>query len=66
MVAQNYTSLSRLFDKLAPLKKICSVDDIRTLKAILRINEVIWRNNPLIFFNFQKSCMAVKHAIDEN
>ena len=26
---------------------------------------MIWRKNPL-FVNFQKSCMAVKHAIDEN
>ena len=43
-------------------------DDIRALKAIRRKNEVIWRNN-LLFVNFeifQKSCMAVKHAIDEN
>ena len=42
--------------------------DIRALKAIRRKNEVIRRENPL-FVNFeicQKSCMAVKHAIDEN
>ena len=28
----------------------------------------IWRENPLFvnFEKFQKSCMAVKHAIDEN
>ena len=50
------TSLSRLLDKLAPLKKICSVDrhmsdwmtdNIRALKAKRRKNEVIWRKNPL-------------------
>ena len=50
VVAQYDTSLSRLLDKLAPLKKICSVDkpmsdwmtdDIRALKAIRRKNEVI-------------------------
>ena len=40
-------------------------DDIRALKAKRRKNEVIWRKNPL-FVNFQKSCMAVKNAIDEN
>ena len=77
VVAQYDTSLSRVLDKLAPLKKICSVDrpmsdwmtdDIRALKAKRRKNEVIWRKNPL-FVNFeicQKSCMAVKYAIDEN
>ena len=71
VVAQYDTSLSRLLDKLAPLKKICSVDrpmtdwmtdDIQALKAKRRKNEVIWRKNPL-FVNleiFQKSCMAVK------
>ena len=75
-MAQYDTSLSRLLDKLSPLKKICSVDrpmsewitdEIRALKAIRRKNEVVWRKNPL-FVNveiFQKSCMAVKHAIDE-
>ena len=56
VVAQYDTSLSRLLDKLAPLKKICSVDrpmsdwmtdDIRALKAKRRKNEVIWRKNPL-------------------
>ena len=77
VVAQHDTSLSRLLDKLAPLKKICSVgrpmsdwmtDDIRALKAIRRKNEVILRKNPLFvnFDIFQKSCMTVKHAIDEN
>ena len=77
VVAQYDTSLSRLLDKPAPLKKICSVDrpmsdwmtdDIRALKAKRRKNEVIWRKNPLFvnFENFQKSCMAVKYAIDEN
>ena len=42
--------------------------DIRALKAKRRKNEVIWRKNPLfvIFQIFQKSCMAVKYAIDEN
>ena len=42
-------------------------DDIRALKAIRRENEVIWRENPLFvnFELFQKSCMAVNHAIDE-
>ena len=43
-------------------------DDIRALKAKRRKNDVIWRNNPL-FVNleiFQKSCMTVKYAIDEN
>ena len=43
-------------------------EDIRALKAKRRINEVIWRKNPL-FVNFEifhKSCMAVKYAIDEN
>ena len=76
-MAQYDTSLSRLLDKLAPLKNICSVDrpmsdwmtdDIRALKAKRRKNEVIWRKNPM-FVNleiFQKSCMAVKYAIDEN
>ena len=53
VVAQYDTSLSRLLDKLAPLKKICSVDrpmsdwmtnDIRALKAKRRKNEVICRN----------------------
>ena len=78
VVAQYDTSLSRLLpDKLAPLKKICSVDrpmsdwmtdDIRALKAKRCKNEVIWRKNPLFvnFDIFQKSCMAVKYAIDEN
>ena len=77
VVAQYDTSLSRLLDKLAPLKKICSVDrpmsdwmtdDIQALKAKRRKNEVIWRENPLFvnFVIFQKSCMAVKNAIDEN
>ena len=77
VVAQYDTSLSRLLDKLAPLKKICSVDrpmsewmtdDIRALKAKRRNNEVICRENPLFvnFEFFQKSCMAVKYAIDEN
>ena len=77
VVAQYDTSLSRLLDKLAPLKKICSVDrpmsdwmtdNIRALKAKRRKNEVIWRKNPLFvnFENFQESCMAVKNAIDEN
>ena len=76
-MAQHDTSFSRLLDKLAPLKKICSVDrpmsdwmtdDIRALKAKRRKNEVIWRKNPLFvnFEHFQKSCMAVKYAIDEN
>ena len=76
-MAQYDTSLSRLLDKLAPLKKICSVDrpmsdwmtdDIQALKAKRRKNEVIWRENPLFvnFEIFQKSCMAVKNAIDEN
>ena len=71
VVAQYDTSLSRLLDKLAPLKKICSVDrpmsdwmtdDIQALKAKRRKNEVIWRKNPLFvnFEIFQKSCMAVK------
>ena len=43
-------------------------DNIRALKIIRRKNEVIWRKNPLCinFENFQESCMAVKHAIDEN
>ena len=43
-------------------------DGIRALKAIRRKNEVIWRENSLSvnFEIFQKSCMAVKHAIDEN
>ena len=77
VVAQYDTSLSRLLDKHAPLKKICIVDrplsdwmtdDIRALKIIRRKNEVIWRKNPLCinFEIFQESCMAVKHAIDEN
>ena len=39
--------------------------DIRAQKIITRKNEVIWRKNPLCI-NFQESCMAVKHAIDEN
>ena len=56
VVAQYDTSLSRLLDKLAPLKNICSVDipmcdwmtdDIRALKAKRRKNEVIWLKNPL-------------------
>ena len=56
VVAQYDTSLSRLLDNLAPLKKICSVDrpmcdwmtdNIRALKAKRRKNEVIWRKNPL-------------------
>ena len=74
VVAQYDTSLSRLLDKHAPLKKICIVDrplsddDIRALKITRRTNEVIWRKNPLCinFEIFQESCMAVKHAIDEN
>ena len=77
VLAQYDTSLSRLLDKHAPLKKICIVDrplsdwmtdDIRALKIIRRKNEVIWRKNPLCinFEIFQESCMAVKHAIDEN
>ena len=77
VVAQYDTSLSRLLDKHAPLKKICIVDrplsdwmtdDIRALQIIRRKNEVIWRRNPLCihFEIFQESCMAVKHAIDEN
>ena len=77
VVAQYDTSLSRLLDKLAHLNKICSfdrpmsdwmTDDIRALKAKRRKNEVIWRENPLFvnFAIFQKSCMAVKYAIDEN
>ena len=43
-------------------------DDIRALKAKRRKNEMIWRKNPLFvnFVIFQKSCMAVKYAIDEN
>ena len=43
-------------------------DDIRALKIVRRKNEVIWRKNPLCvhFENFEESCMAVKHAIDEN
>ena len=43
-------------------------DDIRALKILRRKNEVIWRKNPLCinFENFRESCMAVKHAIDEN
>ena len=43
-------------------------DDIRALKAIRRKHEVIWRKNPLFvnFESFQKSCMAMKHAIGEN
>ena len=76
-VAQYDTFLSRLLDKHAPLKKICIVDrplsdwmtdDIRALKIIRRKNEVIWRKNPLCinFDFFKESCMAVKHAIDEN
>ena len=66
VVAQYDTSLSILLDKLAPLKRICSVDrpmsdwmtdDIRALEAIQRKNEVIWRKNPLFgnFEIFQKS-----------
>ena len=77
VVAQYDTSLSRLLDKHAPLKRICIVDrplsdwmtyDVRALKIIRRKNEVIWRKNPLCinFEIFQESCMAVKHAIDEN
>ena len=77
VVAQYDTSLSRLLDKHAPLKKICIVDrplsdwmtdDIRALKIIRRKNEVIWRKNPLCIHLeiFQESCMSVKHAIDEN
>ena len=77
VVAQYDTSLSRLLDKLAPLKKICSVDrpmsdwmtdDIRALKAKRRKHEVFWQKNALFvnFEIFQKSCMAVKYAIDEN
>ena len=64
VVAQYDTSLSRLLNKHAPLKK----DDIRALKIIRRKNEVIWRKNPrcINFEIFQESCMAVKHAIDEN
>ena len=59
VVAQYDTSLSRLLDKLAPLKMICSVDrpmsdwmtnDIRALKAKRRKNEVIWRKNPVCKF----------------
>ena len=43
-------------------------DDIRALKIIRRKNEVNWRKNPLCihFESFQESCMAVKHATDEN
>ena len=43
-------------------------EDIRALKVIRRKNEVIWRKNPLCinFDKFQESCIAVKHAIDEN
>ena len=61
VVAQYDTSLSRLLDKLAPLKKKCSVDrpmsdwmtyDIGALKAKRRKNEVIWWGNPL-FVNFE-------------
>ena len=76
VVAQYDTPLSRLLDKLAPLKKICSVDrpmsdwmtdDIRALKAIRLKNEVIWRKKISVFFLiFPKSCMAVKQAIDGN
>ena len=76
-MAQYDTSLSRLLHKLAPLKNICSddrpmsdwmTDDIRAVKAIRHKNEVILRKNPLFvnFEIFQKSCVAVKHAIDEN
>ena len=74
VVAEYDTSLSRLLDKPAPLKRICIVDrplsqkmtdDIRSLKVIRRKHEVIWRNNPLCI-HFQYSCMAVKHVIDEN
>ena len=76
-MAQYDTSLSRLLDKIAPLKKICSVDrpmsdwmtnDIRALKAIRRKNEVIWQKNPLFvnFENYLKIFITVKHAIDDN
>ena len=43
-------------------------DDIRALKAKRRKNEVILRKNPLFvnFEIFQKSCVAVKYAIEEN
>ena len=56
VVAQYDTSLSRLLDKHAPLKKICIVDrplidwmtdDIRAVKYIRRKNEVIWHKNPV-------------------
>ena len=77
VVAQYDSSLSILIDKHAPVKKICIVhrplsdwmtDDIRALIFIRRKNEVIWRKNPLCinFGNFQESCMAVKHGIDED
>ena len=42
-----------------------TTDDIRALETIRRKNEVIWQKHSL-FVNFQKRCMAVKHAIDEN
>ena len=47
---------------------VYTTDDIRALKIIRRKNEVICRKNPLCinFEIFQESCMAVKHAIDEN
>ena len=56
VVAQYDTSLSRLLDKHAPLKRICIVDrplsdwmtdEIRAQKNIRRKHEVIWRKNPL-------------------
>ena len=40
-------------------------DNILALKAIRRKNEVIWWKNPLCI-HFEESCMAVKHAVDEN
>ena len=43
-------------------------EEFLALKVIRRKNEIIWRKNPLCinFEIFQESCMAVKHAIDEN
>ena len=73
-MVQYDTSLSRLLEKLEPLKKICSddrpmndwmTDDIRALKPIREKNEVIWWKNYLVV-NFSETVMAVKYAIDEN
>ena len=77
IVSHYDNTLSTIFDKHAPLKKICIVDrpmnywinaDIQALKAIRRYKEDIWRKNPIVinFQIYQESCLAVKNAINES